>query len=185
MLVIGAGKVGKSRIFLIFLLHPILLAADEHVLVSEQEEEYELSWFSTLQNSNSKGFDLYRKACGECHIAFPANMMVRANWQRIMNHLDKHFGDNAELDTGDRQEIANYLQENGASNKYWTKKSHSLRLTDTLFFRHEHGKLEGRLVGQNAKIKTFSRCKSCHTGADRGRFSETDTRMKGYKAWED
>lgn len=134
----------------------------------------------------TKDYQLYQKECGEaCHIAFPPGMLVRSNWNKIMQSLDNHFGDNAELDTTDAKLITEFLQTEGANNIYWSRSNSDLRITKTRNFRHEHDEVPRRLVGQTAQIKSFAECQSCHTRANQGSYNERDIKITGFGAWDD
>ena len=48
--------------------------------------------------------------CGSCHVAYPPQLLTQSDWKKLMEGLDKHFGDNAVLDPKDNKEILDFLQ---------------------------------------------------------------------------
>ena len=51
-----------------------------------------------------------------------------------------------------------------------------LRITQTRWFAHEHGKLDAA-VWKGEKVGSAANCGACHRDADTGRFSEHDVRI--------
>ena len=56
----------------------------------------------------------YSEECGSCHMAYPPGLLPAQSWQKLMGGLADHFGDNAELDAGLHNQIAQYLTDNSA-----------------------------------------------------------------------
>jgi hypothetical protein len=131
----------------------------------------------------------YRQECGSCHIAYPPRFLGKASWKRVMENLDQHFGESAELEPKEQQQILQYLtQHSGTSRWYqlWKRSGEQrapLRITETRAFRHEHDEIPLRLLGD--KLRSLSQCEQCHIQADRGRFSEHQIRMPGGGRWYD
>lgn len=147
---------------------------------------------------NNQAFQTYLTECGDCHIAYPPNMLPRASWQRMMADLDNHFGDNAELDASKSAEISAFLERHAdgrmkgskGSRKYYdiqraASKHASLRITETGWFRAKHHEIPKGMVQNNPDIMSFSRCDACHTNAARGSYDEHDIRIPGYGRWDD
>jgi len=40
---------------------------------------------------------LYQQECGSCHFAYQPGLLPARSWSTIMQGLDQHFGENAEL----------------------------------------------------------------------------------------
>ena len=59
------------------------------------------------------------------------------------------------------------------------------RITETLYFRRKHDAVPPRLVRDNPGVQSFSRCETCHSGADQGRFNEDNVRIPGVGRWDD
>ena len=47
----------------------------------------------------------YREACGECHLAYQPELMPSGSWQKILNQLDDHFGEEIEISNSNRAKI--------------------------------------------------------------------------------
>ena len=138
---------------------------------------------------------VYREECGSCHMAYPPGLLPARSWDRIMNGLNDHFGDNAELDASTQAEITRYLVENSAD---YSDYRHSrnllrttaqdgipLRITETPYIRHEHRELPAQVVTGNPGVRSLSNCNACHTRAEQGSFSESVIRIPGYANWDD
>jgi hypothetical protein len=150
---------------------------------------------------NNQAFQTYLTECGDCHIAYPPNMLPKASWQRMMANLDEHFGDNAELDAAKTAEISAFLERHAdgrmkgskgskGSRKFGdmrrdSSKNASLRITETAWFRAKHHEIPKRIVQNNPEILSFSRCDACHTNAAKGSYNEHDIRIPGYGRWDD
>lgn len=127
----------------------------------------------------------YTSECGSCHIAYPAGFLPSASWKQVLSHLDKHFGDNAEVSKKTQATIEAYLtahsyDHSGIRRRYGKRfdtPGTPLRVTKTRLFQAMHGEVPRRLVTSNPKVKTFSHCDACHTTAARGVFSEDYVRI--------
>ncbi|MDQ6968557.1 MAG: diheme cytochrome c [Mariprofundaceae bacterium] len=137
----------------------------------------------------------YKNECSSCHFAYPAGFLPKRSWIKIMTTLDDHFGEDAELDAQDAQGIETYLLNNAADqrpNRFSRSIMRSidsrttpLRITKTPYFRHRHREIPTRMVEGNAKVRSFSNCLACHSGASQGSFDEDSVRIPGYRFWED
>jgi hypothetical protein len=138
---------------------------------------------------------VYREECGSCHMAYPPGLLPAASWDRIMNGLNDHFGDNAGLDAATKTEITRYLTEHSADGSAYRHSrrllrtlapdSIPLRITQTPYIRHEHNELPARVVVGNPDVRSLSNCNACHTQAEQGSFSESGIRIPGYGNWDD
>jgi nitrate/TMAO reductase-like tetraheme cytochrome c subunit len=116
----------------------------------------------------------YEAECGSCHIAYPARFLNAETWQRLMGGLDKHFGDNAALDSEVSREILSYLRSNASSSE--RRSARSLRISDTAWFASVHHEISPRAWTDPA-IKSRANCTACHINAARGDWSERGVRM--------
>lgn len=148
-------------------------------------------------NGSKRGLleNFYIEGCGGCHFPYQPGFLPPRSWAMIMNGLEDHFGENAEMTKEEAIPIRNFLQNNaakrtnrGPSNKIMIaqgKDSVLLRITDTSYFRHEHDEIPARMVKENAKVGSFSNCDACHTRAMQGSFDEHQVRIPGYGRWDD
>lgn len=138
---------------------------------------------------------LYQQECASCHMAYQPGLLPARSWQRLMDNLADHFGDNAELAPEDQAAITAFLTANAAdraSEKRARKIAASLRsddaplrITDTPYIKSKHDELPVRLVTGNPKVKSLAQCNVCHTRAERGSFSESQIDIPGYGRWDD
>ena len=42
--------------------------------------------------------EVYKKECGSCHFAYPAGLLPSNAWNKMMENLSNHFGDDASVD---------------------------------------------------------------------------------------
>jgi len=144
-----------------------------------------LGWFSTVSAGTHSGAKLYKTECSDCHIAYPTLFLPSASWNKLLNHLDNHFGDNAEVDAADLKDIKSYINSNNYDNssvkrRYGSRFDTSgtpLRVTKTRFFKAIHGEVSDRYVSRNPAVKTFARCEACHRSAKNGSFDEDEVRI--------
>ena len=52
---------------------------------------------------------IYLKECGACHVAYPPHLLPAASWRALMAGLDRHFGQNAELEPEVRAAVERWL----------------------------------------------------------------------------
>ena len=104
----------------------------------------------------------YRSECGGCHFAYQPGLLPRHDWERIMDSLEEHYGDDASLDEMPATEIRGYLLENAADRASQSRSrafsagsdaSDILpRITNTNYFRREHYEIPARLVRDNNEV---------------------------------
>ncbi|MDQ6991577.1 MAG: diheme cytochrome c [Mariprofundaceae bacterium] len=163
---------------------------------SEHESEKAKNYTqATPVHSSMQGKKNYHKECSSCHMAYPANFLPARSWKALLNGLDKHFGENAELDAEDKRSILTYLDANASDHSHsrfaaWINRSISpnktpLRITKTRYFDRLHDEVPTRFVSGNPKVRSFSNCIACHRGADQGDFDEDRVMIPGMKRWHD
>ena len=138
---------------------------------------------------------LYKDECASCHMAYPAELLPARSWQAILGNLDKHFGDNASLDTATQQKLLQYLQANSADAadtrlaqrllRSIPADTTPLRISETAYIRRKHDEIPARYITANPQVKSLSNCVACHQGAEKGAFNEHQVRIPGYGQWDD
>ena len=104
----------------------------------------------------------WRAECSGCHIAFPPALLPADDWLDIMSRLDKHYGADASLEPKLRQEIADYLERNGASKRIFGSREEMPRITSTDWFARKH---QGAIrLWRKGKVKSLVDCAACHKG---------------------
>ena len=136
----------------------------------------------------------YRAECGSCHMAYPAGLLPARSWQKLLDNLANHFGDNAELSGEARARITAYLLAEGdkPQDRHMTRLIASappgetpLRITGLPYFKHEHREIPQRYIKDNPQVHSLSNCNACHTRAEQGSFREREISIPGLGRWED
>lgn len=161
---------------------------------------YTLTLLADDDNSKKIGVapvnnSLYAKECSACHFAYQPGLMPARSWQKLMENLENHFGDNAELETEEQKALTDYLVKNAAefsNHKRSVKIMRSLskdqtviRITEIPYIVRKHEKLSSKMVAGNPEVKSISYCEKCHTRAETGSYSERDINIPGYGSWDD
>ena len=130
----------------------------------------------------------WKAECSSCHMAYPPGYLPERSWRKLMSGLDKHFGENAGLDKAAEKEITDYLVGNSAERSGDRRASRflgsvpagatPLRITETPYFRRKHDDREiSPEVWKRPKVGSPANCIACHSGAERGDFSERNIRI--------
>ena len=122
------------------------------------------------------------KECGACHMAFQPSFLPARSWQKMMEGLKDHFGENAELDEATSKRITEYLTANAGDRGHFTGSAlrglaaseTPLRISETPWFvrKHEkHGRISPPAL-QRAHAKSKSDCAACHPDASKGYYED-------------
>ena len=104
----------------------------------------------------------------------------------MMSSLNKHFGENAELDPATQKEITDFLVQN-SSDKIHTRRGDKilrsigqneeiLRISETYYFKRKHDEISPGVFKRKA-IGSPANCIACHAGAEKGDFAEDNVRI--------
>jgi hypothetical protein len=129
----------------------------------------------------------YPAECGSCHTAFPPQLLPASDWRKIMEVLNKHYGDNASLDEKPRRKIAAFLLRHADSGKVGaggTAAGELPRLTQTPWFIRKHREVAAA-DWKHSKVKSPANCGACHTRAANGSYREREIVMPDGRRWED
>ena len=158
----------------------------------EEYERYEGRGRFPAQPPMSAIQQNYVEECGSCHMAYPAGLLPPQSWIKVMNGLEDHFGENAELDAPTAQALTQYLVQASAPREGQYRRMFRnldreapLRITELPYFRHEHNEIPSRFIRGNDKVGSLSQCNSCHRGAERGWFDEDSVVIPGVGRWDD
>jgi len=123
---------------------------------------------------------LVMKECGSCHMAFQPAFLPARSWQKMMDGLSDHFGEDARLPADQTKAIRDYLSANagdvvtrGRARKYmqWVSPGDTpLRITENPDFERKHRFADK--VWKAPKVVTKSNCPACHLGADKGMYDD-------------
>ena len=122
------------------------------------------------------------KECGACHMVFQPGFLPARSWQKMMEGLKDHFGENAELDDATSKRITEYLTANAGDRGSFTgwamrglaASDTPLRISETPWFARKHEK-RGRISPpalQRAHAKSKSDCAACHPDASKGYYED-------------
>ncbi len=189
----------KFAIYLILVLSAVVILSLPMVWGDDDEWGEDDDSFSEQRFQSAgvgvTGYEQYKTECGECHMAYPPGLLPARSWTRIMQTLDDHYSDNAELDQEVARAIEQYLMTHGAdsSGKYrsgkWARSIKQnavpLRISELSYFEHEHDDLGKRMVADNPEVLSFSNCNACHKKAEQGSFRERDINIPNYGEWDD
>lgn len=118
--------------------------------------------------------ETYRQECGECHVAYPPALLPADTWRQVMRQLDRHYGVDASLEDATAARITKWLEANAGSKAKLAGAGDPPRLTQTVWFRHEHDEAPS---GARRNAGSMARCDACHRGAAGGDYSEHDIRL--------
>ncbi|MBF0294352.1 MAG: diheme cytochrome c [Magnetococcales bacterium] len=138
---------------------------------------------------------LYVAECGSCHFAYPPGLLPARSWEQMMNGLERHFGENAEVSGATGKALQSYLAANAADRAGEGKARKFLasvrpgelpeRITTTRYFVNKHREIPRHFWEKNPALGSLSRCEGCHVRADQGSFDEHEVRIPGVGRWED
>jgi nitrate/TMAO reductase-like tetraheme cytochrome c subunit len=129
---------------------------------------------------------LWRQECASCHLAFHPAFLPERSWRKMMAGLDRHFGENAELDAASTKAIAEFLAANAADRsegKRARKVAASiapnqtpLRISESPWFARKHDEV-APATWQRKGIGGPANCAACHPRAEQASFSEHEIRI--------
>ena len=110
------------------------------------------------QGDSSKGValasdELTKKECGACHDAYSPMFLPGYSWEKIMNNLSDHFGEDASLSEETRQHILAYMIGERPTEV-------PIRITSTDIFNKIHDK-KVKTQAKEISVKLFN-CTECH-----------------------
>ena len=118
--------------------------------------------------------DVYKEECGACHLAYPPPLLPEQTWTAIMDGLDDHFDDNAEVDDDTATHILSYLHEHALGKGLPSTMSKMmrnlpenppLRITEFPAFIDAHALIKEQLEIDEFKEGFLSPCADCHRQA--------------------
>ena len=99
-----------------------------------------------------------------------------AKVRAIMAGLDRHFGQNAELEPEVRTAVERWLVASAGADAGSAGTTPPLRITTLPWFRHEHDEVPAAAWKRPA-IKSAANCSACHEGAALGDYNEHAVRI--------
>jgi hypothetical protein len=181
-------KKAKTTLFIFFFSLALLggfsifsLAGQDHHADGEHRKReghgvHRKRCFKSLPNQD------YKTTCGECHLAYPPELLPTASWKKIVNQLEDHFGEQVPVNSQSKKSISRYLMENGADRSSCKKSARimkslkgktPLRITEIPYILDEHREIPLKALQQKG-IGSLSNCLACHKTADQGLFRKSD-----------
>jgi hypothetical protein len=160
----------KTKVVILASVLPLMLLVGYggHFLIQKNGQ------FKSVTNQS------YKSSCGECHLAYPPDLLPAASWEKILLQLGDHFGENVVVDGKSKEEIGKYLMENAAGkspNRNAARIVNSiigeppLRITDVPLFKKTHREVMPR--NRDTQVQaSMSDCLACHKEADQGNFDD-------------
>jgi len=128
----------------------------------------------------------WKQECSSCHMLYPPALLPERSWRAMMGGLDAHFGENAQLDAATRDNITAFLVANSADHTAARRARMlarsipadeiPLRISTTRYFRRKHDEVSTE-VFKRASVGSAANCVACHSGAEKGAFSEETVRI--------
>ena len=177
----------KSFLFLILLitcLNTISVKADDDD--EEGEKKGKVSRINSRSSIPSVINQKWKTECASCHMLYLPGLLPARSWTKMMGNLKKHFGENAELDLGTQKEISDFLFANSSDKIHSSRgdkilsgigtNEEVLRISETQYFKRKHDEINASVYKRKA-IGSPANCLACHSGAEKGDFSEDNVRI--------
>lgn len=147
-----------------------------------------------LANSNieidyQKKHKEFYDECISCHTLYPPFLLPKASWEKVMDNLEDHFGDDASLEDDVKESIKAYLLKNAAENS--TKESaykglksigdkDIIAYTDSEFWKKRHEEIDKEIF-KAKNIKSKANCKACHLNIEKGIIEDENIKIPKQK----
>ncbi|RFO95359.1 cytochrome C [Rhodoferax lacus] len=118
----------------------------------------------------------HQQECSSCHVAYPPGLLPAASWERIVGHLNKHFGTDASLDAATTADIGAWLQAHAAREGRLAQEPQQDRISRAGWFVRQHDEVSAN-TWKRASIGSPANCSACHAEAARGNFNEHQVRI--------
>ncbi len=121
------------------------------------------------------------RECGDCHHAHHPSLLPAASWQKIMQGLNDHFGENASLSKKTATNITQYLTQY-ASERWDSEAANELRLvnkqkplqiTASPYWLLRHKAISPDIF-KRKNIHSKGNCIACHRDATTGHFADEE-----------
>jgi hypothetical protein len=110
---------------------------------------------------------LVQKECGQCHMTFQPSFLTANGWNKVMDGLANHFGDNAELSPDKNKSVRAWLVGHAGGGK---RAGDGTRITETRWFVHEHDFADR--IWKRPEVGAKSNCPACHKQAEQGLYDD-------------
>ncbi|MDP3940396.1 MAG: diheme cytochrome c [Deltaproteobacteria bacterium] len=122
--------------------------------------------------------------CGSCHMAFQPQFLPQRSWQKLVDTLADHFGEDASLGETERAAVLDYHLSNAAdgpkggraARKYGRRIAVGqapLRITETPWWVKEHQEVRAD-KWRSREVKSKANCLACHKRAEEGIYEDEE-----------
>jgi hypothetical protein len=127
----------------------------------------------------------YETTCGECHFVYQPELLPSASWNKILDQLDDHFGEELEINPESERVISGYLYANSAeksSAQIAIKIMKSIgnqtpqRITEIPYIQKNHHEISKDVIKRES-IGSLSNCLACHTTAESGVYDDDNVKI--------
>lgn len=122
----------------------------------------------------------YRQECGDCHVAYPPELLPAEDWRKLQSQLSRHFGSDATVDRKIQAEIGAFLERQAGSVSRLGATGEPPRITQSRWFLREHGRLD-KTIWRSPAVRSPANCEACHPQAAQGSYREREIRLPGSK----
>lgn len=133
------------------------------------------------------GSPLYVQECGSCHTAYAPVYLPARSWRKLMQELDRHFGEDVSLAPGDRDLLQTQLEALAGDGPRGVPAISGrnagvpftqvpVRITEMPFFGYMHDEVPRSVWGRKL-IGSKANCVACHGRADEGSYFEREIRI--------
>jgi hypothetical protein len=123
-----------------------------------------------------------KKECGSCHMAYQPQFLPKRSWQKLMDTLADHFGENASLGEAQRTAVLDYLVANASDGPRAGREGRKfaasipsaqtpLRITQVPRWVREHREVPAGKWNDPA-VKSKANCVACHRSAEQGIYED-------------
>ena len=171
--------------FLLFLLPFSIAIADDDdhkgdkkwykkIFNHDDDDDHESKYLTPVNN------EAFKQECGACHFAYQPGLLPSGSWEKILNNLPSHFGEEVSLDQEQKSIISEYLRANAAENSS-AKRARKilkslrgqtpLRISETPYIQEKHDELDSSIFSRQS-IGSRSNCNACHPTAEQGNYDD-------------
>ncbi len=127
----------------------------------------------------------FQSECADCHELYSPSLLPASSWEKMMNELDNHFGEDASLDIETTKNIAAYLRKYSAEN--WDSEASNnfmivdnkapYKISETPFWKERHKNIDENLF-KTKPVKGKGNCSACHADAELGYFHDKNIKFR-------
>ena len=187
------SKISKEIIFLLaflltangFLYSPFADQDENRDKGRHQKKERKHSECNGKGNLTVVNNQTYTENCGACHFAYQPGLLPSGSWDKILNSLTEHFGEDINLDPESKKIIAKYLKANSADHSSAALSAKIMkcignqipqRITEIPYIQKRHEEISSNVLKRES-IGSLSNCSACHQTAAKGSYNEDSVKV--------